>query len=185
MQKFTVLIILAAMALLQGCASNYEGDSRSKDPRERSKVMHLYRIDLDQEAIAGGARRLFAEPPPRYRNGVRRRAQGFLGVSDSGFCRIEVYCAEPVVGLTGTNGEQQYRMLKFYGRISDDGTKATTTSGETASMRSSRNIEEILFIERGRNKITVQAVLGGKPQAYLFHFNHAAIGSKNVRIPWK
>ncbi len=185
MQKFTALIFLTSLISLQGCISNYNSNSRTKDPNERSKVMHLYRIDLDREAIANGARRLFAEPPPRYESGARRRAQGFLGVSDSGYCRIEVGCAEPVVGLDGRNGQETYRLLKFYGRISEDGTKATTTAGETSSIQSTRNIDEIRFIERGRDKITVQAVLGGKPQAYLFHFNHAAIGAKNIRVPWK
>jgi hypothetical protein len=178
------LIMIASLLILTSCVTSFEGDSRKEDPDDVSHTMNLYRVDIDKAAVANGARLLFMEPPPRSESGYQRRAQGFFSVSDAGFCRVDVGCAEGVVGLSGSRGEQIYSMLKFFGRISDDGERATTTSGETANVRSTRAADEVRFNARGKNKVTIQAVIDGKPQAYLFHFERSPIGSKNVRVPW-
>ncbi len=186
MRLISVTTASLLVCLFASCTGRtYSRNSRATEPEYKSKVMFLYRIDVDKAAVKKGARLLFAEPPPNYQYGTKRRAQGFFSVSDAGSCRIEVKCAEPVVGLNGRRDEQIYTLLKFYGHITSDGKRATTTQGETAAVSSGRSFDEVHFIERGDDKITVQAYFDGKPTAYLLHFTHAAIGSKTVPMPWK
>lgn len=182
--RLCCLIVVTSLLTLTSCVTSHNGVSRNNDPKDVSKTLNLYRVDIDKAAVKNGARLLFMEPPPRETDGNRRRGQGYFSVSDAGFCRIEVGCAERVVGLDGTNAEQVYQLLRFSGRISDDGTRATTTSGETSNARTTRQADEVRFLARGEDKITIQAVVNGKPQAYLFHFERSTIGSKSVRIPW-
>ncbi len=185
MSPITRLLALPVVLLACACTTSYEGDSRNKDPEGNERVMVLYRIDVDPKAVAAGAPLIFNEPPPQNTFGMIRRAQGFFSVSDSGFCRIEVKVAEPVVALDGRREEQVYTLLKFFGRASDDGDRATTMSGEDVNVQSNSQADVVKFYERGRNKISVQAFVGGKPTAYILHFHHAAVPRRDVPVPWK
>ncbi|MCB9833494.1 MAG: hypothetical protein H6807_13575 [Planctomycetes bacterium] len=181
-----LLPLMALLALLAtACTTSHEGDAAAKDPQGTERVMVLYRIDIDPKAVAAGAPLLFDEPPPQNSFGLVRRGQGYFSASDAGFCRIEVKVAEPVVAVDGRHGEQVYMLLKFFGRASDDGSRATIMSGESVNVSSGSQADEVRFFERGRNKISAQAYQGGKPSAYIFHFQHAAIARRDVPVPWR
>lgn len=177
-------LILMSLSLA-ACTSPQEGDSRAKDPQGNERVMALYRIDIDPAAVASGSPLLFDEAPPQDSFGLVRRAQGYFSVSDSGFCRIDVKVAEPVMAVDGRRSEQIYTLLRFFGRISDNGERATTMSGEDVNVNSESQADVVRFYERGRNKISVQAVLGGRPSAYILHFHHAAVPRRDVPVPWQ
>ena len=184
--RFTsLLLVITSSLLLSACVTSYQGDADAKDPDGNERTMHLYRIDVDQAAHKAGAPLLFAEPPPRTQFGFQRRAQGFFSVSDAGFCRIEVRCAEPIVALDGRRTEQVYTLLKFAGRSSDDGARATTMSGESVNVYPTAGASEVRFMERGRNKISIQAYDRGRKAAYVFHFHHTTIGRKDIPVPWR
>lgn len=188
MPKLLSALLLSLSLTMTACTGTgaYSSSSQSdRQEREASRVMHLYRIDIDHEAVRNGARLLFEEPPPRREQGYQRRSKGFFSVSDARYCRIEVGCVEPVVGLNGQRTQLGYTMLRFFGRIAEDGNRATTTAGERNTLNSARVIDEVRFIERGEDKITIQAWDNGKPGAYLFHFNRAPIGRSDVMVPWR
>ena len=185
MNSVKTTAILISLLLLGACAGGSYKGGRSGEVQSPGKTLHLYRMDIDHKAVKEGARLLFREPPPRAEQGFQRRAQGVFSVSDAGYCRIEVGCAEPVLSYDGRRGEQVYTLLKFFGRVKEDGTGATRSAGETTGIRSVRSCDEVRFKERGEGRITVQPWYNGKPGAYLFHFHRASIGRKDVRVPWR
>ena len=190
MCRLIIITLTLSSLLLSGCGSggsyrtnnNRRGNGESADGRQTLK---LYRVDVDHAAVKGGAALLFREPPPGVEFGLERRCQGIFGISENGFCRCDVKVAEPVIGLRGRRSEQIYTLISFFGKVSEDGRRATIQGGESVAVGSALRATEIRFEERGKDRITIQAWIDGKPAAYKMHFQRQGFAPPNVPFPWK
>ncbi|MCA9320137.1 MAG: hypothetical protein KDB53_05355 [Planctomycetes bacterium] len=175
-------LLLASLFLGLGCTSSDYGSGGSRNAgNENKQVFHLYRVDIDHEAVRRGAPLLFQEPPPGAEMGAYRRCQGIFGVSGNGFVRCEVKVAELVVGAGGRNQEQGYTLLEFFGKVSKDGNFATIEGGET----SGRGGVELTFTERGDDRLTIQPRINDQLSAYRYHFQRQGFANARVPFPWK
>ncbi len=178
----TLAIILAGLAVTAGCVNKSGVTPRERQRRQVGKnpTLHLYRVEIDREAVRKGAQLLFHEPVAGKEYGAYRRTQGIFGVSENGSCRCEVRVAELVFGLGGRRDEQRYTLLDFFGRISADGTRATVEGAAVG-----RGALELRIEKLGKDEIKVQPYLNGRPGAYVYFFRKQGFSNSWVPFPYR
>ncbi len=178
----TLAIVLTGLALGTGCVNKSGITARERERQQVGKnpILHLYRVEIDHEAVRKGAQLLFREPVAGKEFGAYRRTQGIFGVSENGFCRCEVRVAELVNGLGGRREEQRYTLLDFFGRMASDGTRATVDGTAAAPGALELRIEKL-----GKDEVRVQPYLNGRPGAYVYFFQKQGFSNSWVPFPYR
>ncbi len=172
----TKLLIICGLLLVGSCTT------RGVDPTSKNSEWTLIRVELDPSLITNrGILPTFERPTGVAGDGVPR-AKGTLRVNDYGRVACSVAIFEPVVGLGGTKTVIEHPMIRFYGRMSDDGRMFILEDRDEA-VRLGR--ATVLHVQEGRNKdLRLQAATGSRLLPYIYWFKPGARPAPPVNIPY-
>jgi len=172
------LSLIAALPFLLATGCTHRGVS----PETKNESWALIRMELDRSFLGNrGILPIFQAPQG---NGVGvPKAKGGLRINDHGRVACIVEILEPVVGLGGKARYFNYDAIRFFGRISEDGTKfvLSDTSGGNARL----GVPTILYVrEVARDILRIQAATGDRMLPYVYYFGEGPATSPPIHIPY-
>ena len=179
-----LLFGLAALGLLTACVSN---DYRNEAEDRQGRIFALYRVEIDPQAVAGGARLLFSEPPAGQEFGHTRQAGGQFAIAENGLVSCRISVVETATDFRGRPAPMGLKLVDFHGRVTIDGESATIHDGDRGVAGTLGVIDELrLETDGGSERLIVQPMSIGKPHAYRFHFTRSRVMvTANVDVPWQ
>jgi hypothetical protein len=179
------LLALLALALLCGACTTTPYRVRKGEDEKPGRIFALYRIEIDHDAVKAGAPLFFTEPTAGVEFGHTRKGGGQFAIADSGVVRTKVSVIETSTNYQGRPTKMGYVLMNFSGRMADEGGIATIHDGDRDVKNFGDRVDAIKFDTDGADKLVVQPLLNGKPQAYRFHFTRSRVAVRaNVDVPW-
>lgn len=167
----------APIVLLLACACSTGGEPLVG----RTQTFSLVRLEIDPALVKNaGHTPVFRDGDTTF--GLQSKAMGTFRTTAQAKAAIEVAVREPVVGIGGRSGFNEYLLISFLGNLDEDGRTVTTQEG--SGRNAVAGTPTILHVTRlSETRIRVQAANGDLLLPYVFTFDSTPLKPPMVSVP--